>query len=268
MVLIFSLLTLWTNVALSQPQSTDAAERPSFEQSFQEGVKLYQSKDFAKALVSFESALKENPHNISLLTNLGLVSFELGKKGQALGYLRRALELDTDFGPAVQASKYVWSQLEVKELPHRIETYETIRSYFLKQVHLSSFLFLGGLCFFFSGWLFIRYFGQRKKAFDDELPLPAFPTVATLLAFFFVALLLLSLLKAYDLTLDRATIIAEKVSMHTAPSENETSLFELSQGLEVIVRKSENDWLQVTYPGGPTGWIKKSELMTTTMGSF
>lgn len=266
--MIFSLLTLWTNVALSQPQNAEVTAQPSFEENFKEGVKLYQSKDFNKALTSFETALKENPHNISLLTNLGLVSFELGKKGLALGFLRRALELDTDFRPAEQAYTYVWSQLEVKELPHRIETYETIRAYFLKQIHLSSFLFLGGLCFFLSGWLLIRYFSQRKKALEEELPLPPFPSVATVLSLFFVGLFILSVLKAYDLTLNRATIVAEKVLMYTAPSENETSLFELSQGLEVIVRKSEADWLQVTYPGGPTGWIKKAELMTTTMGSF
>ncbi len=267
MVLIFSLLIGWTNVALGQSSPTTAVSM-NFEENFQQGVKLYQNKDFKAAHSNFEEALKQQPHNISVLTNLGLVTFDMGKKGLALGYLRRALELEPDFRPAEQAYDYVWSQLEVKELPHRIETYETFRQYFLKEVSLSSYLLLGGLCFLISGWLLIRYFGVRKKAMQQELPLPPVPGVGFTVGFFFIALFILSLFKLYDLSIQRGTIILEKVSMHTAPSESEASLFELTQGLEVVARKTEGDWVQVTYPGGPTGWIKKSELMMTTLGSF
>ncbi|MEK6772648.1 MAG: SH3 domain-containing protein [Bdellovibrionota bacterium] len=257
----------WTNVAWSQPLDPDPAVL-SFEQSFQEGVKLYQNKDFEKARSSFEASLVKDPHNISVLTNLGMVFFEIGKKGLALAYLRRALEIDADFRPAQTAYNYVWSRLEVKELPHRLETYESLRDYLLKPVSLSSYLWLGSLFFLLSGWLLIRFFGKRKRAFEEELPLPPFPTVGFMIMIIFITFFSLTLLKVYDLTLTRATITAEKVPMHTAPNENEASLFELSQGLEVILRKSEADWVQVTYPGGPTGWVKKTELMVTTDGSI
>jgi len=287
MVLIILLLTLWTNVASSQTSSSELSQIPStpppatapaetsppvitnsFEQNFQEGVRLYHIKDFDKSRQSFERALESSRHSVSTLTNLGLVSYDLGKKGLALGYLRRALELDPDFSPAMAGFKFVWSQLEVKEIPHRIETYETLRENLLKSVPLASFLWLGSFCFLISGALLIHYFGRRKRAFDDELPLPPFPAVGAILSLVFLALLSLTFLKAYDLSMVRGTIVAEKATVRTAPAENETSLFELSQGLEVILRKADADWVQIIYPGGPSGWIRKNEMMTTTAGSF
>ncbi len=276
MVLFFLSLFLWTNVALSQAETpTPAATAPpsvtaeietakSFEESYKEGVQHYQNKSFDKAQASFQNALLLNSLNLSTLTNLGLVSFELGNKGLAIAYLRRALEIDGDFSPAKLAYDYIWSQLEVKEVPHRIETYETLRENFLIPFSLSDYLWFGGFCFIISGWLLIRYLGQKRRALQDELPLPQFPSVGTIVFILFIVVFIFTGLKIYDLNLPRATVIAAKVSLKTAPSDSETSLLELSQGFEVILRKAESDWLQVTYPGGPTGWLKKTDLMVTT----
>jgi tetratricopeptide (TPR) repeat protein len=166
MTLFFLSLFVWTNVALSQteaPAPTIAAEpTKTFEENYKDGVQFFQSKSYDKAQSSFQNALLLNSHSISTLTNLGLVSFELGNKGLALAYLRRALEIDGDFSPAKMAFDYIWSQLEVKEIPHRIETYETLRKNFLSPFSLSEYLWFGGLCFFFAGWLIIRYLGQNQ----------------------------------------------------------------------------------------------------------
>ena len=270
MVLFFLSLFLWTNVALSQVDTTQpsvptATEAPkSFEDNYKEGVQHYQNKSFDKAQASFQNALLLSSLNLSTLTNLGLVSFELGNKGLAIAYLRRALEIDWDFSPARAAYDYIWSQLEVKEVPHRIETYETIRENFLSPFSLTEYLWFGGFCFLISGWLLIRYLGQKRRALQDELPLPQFPSVGAIVFTLFIVVFLFTGLKIYDLNLPRATIIAAKVSLKTAPSESETNLLELSQGFEVILRKVDSDWLQVTYPGGPTGWVKKTDLMVTS----
>ncbi|RYZ80842.1 MAG: hypothetical protein EOP06_24605 [Proteobacteria bacterium] len=100
----------------------------------------------------------------------------------------------------------------------------------------------------------------------EEAP-PGVPWIGVLLLVGFVFCASLTLLKAYDLSIPRATIVVDKVSAQTAPGEGQTALFDLYAGFEVIVRSAEKDWIQITYPGGLTGWVKKDSLLATS-GDF
>jgi hypothetical protein len=72
----------------------------------------------------------------------------------------------------------------------------------------------------------------------------------------------LSVAKVIDQSTLRGTIIAKKIESRSTPDMTGTSLFDLYEGLEVIVRQSTDSWVQVTYPGGPTGWIPKDAILT------
>lgn len=237
---------------------------PDFEQSFQTGVAKYQEKKYDEARLSFEKALQQNPQSVQTLVNLALAQFQLGKKGEAVALLRKAHNLDPDFSTPQAALKFIVPQLDVKEIPHEIQLWETIRSRFIVPFSMTAFLALTALAFFSTGWLFTVYFGKRRKALKEDLSLPAFPTIPTVIAVIFVGVLTLTILKAWDYQVPRGTVILEKVTVLSAPIEKSPALFDLYSGLEVVLNNTEGDWVQVTYPGALTGWIPKNSVFQTS----
>lgn len=244
--------------------STTFAQNPTFEALYKTGVQNYQEKKFEEARDAFTKSVALDPTNTSALTNLALTEFQLGHKGLAVALLRKASALDPDFSTPRAALKFVLPQLDVKEIPHEIQLWETLRSQFLSPVPQSAYLLLTALLLFSSGWIFLGYFGKRKFAIKKQLPFPPFPFVGLLFALGFIFCLSLALLKSYDYQIPRGTIVADKVSVLAAPEEKSAPLFDLYSGLEVIINSANGDWLQVTYPGAMTGWIPKASVLHTT----
>ena len=52
--------------------------------------------DLAGARSSLERALRLEPENVKIIVNLGALAYRMGKKGEALGFFRSALEIDPD----------------------------------------------------------------------------------------------------------------------------------------------------------------------------
>lgn len=239
------------------------AQQESPQQLFQEGTRLYIAKDYAKAQESFQKSLDMDPRNSTTMTNLALAQFQLGKKAIALGLLRRALAIEPDLLTAQQAHKFILSQMEIKEVPHQIEAYESARKYLLQPIPLTAYLAVTGLLFFAAGWTLLNYVGRRKKALTEESALPGFPVLGSIYCLGFVLFTCLLLLKIHDSRQIRGTIIEEHISLQTAPGDNQAVVLELYSGAEVLVLSFQDDWAQVTYPGSLTGWIKKSSLIMT-----
>ncbi|MBK9322136.1 MAG: tetratricopeptide repeat protein [Bdellovibrionaceae bacterium] len=276
--LLFSFLILLPFVWAESPAPTQVAttvvehpaempkitENMTFEESFRLGTKSYQGKQFEDAIAYFNKALGLHPDNPEVLTNLGLSYFQSGKSGLSIAMLRRALSADPAQETARAALKFVLSKLEVKEIPHQIETYERLRSSVLNSASLASFHFLLALFLFCCGAIWLRFLGRRRKALALEEAPPGPPVVGIIFLIGFFVIFSLTVLKSYDLKVPRATIIADKVGAQIAPGEGQTALFDLYTGFEVIIRNSANDWIQISYPGGLTGWVKKESLMATS----
>lgn len=243
--------------------SLGAAQSESSADFFKQGTQFYIAKDYTKAQESFTKALEKDPHNATILTNLALTEFQLDHKPLSVGLLRKALQTEPELSTAVAGLKFVLSQMQVREVPRQIETYETLRLNLLQPVPLTAYLVLSTLLFFAAGWLLLTYAGRRRRALLEEKALPGFPTIAALLTVGFVIFTGLLALKIYDSSILRGTIIEEKVALQTAPGENQVAILDLFGGMEVVAHATQGDWVQVTYPGSLTGWIKKSSLLLT-----
>jgi tetratricopeptide (TPR) repeat protein len=237
------------------------------QESFQSGLLAYQNKNYQQAMTDFEESLKSSPSNAAALTNLGLAAFQLGKKAWAIAYFRKALALSPGLTTAQQGLDFALSQTDIKEIPHQIETYELVREKLLEPVSEFSYFWILAFLMFLFGWSLLQYLGRRKKALQEDTPAPTFPWISVVSGFFSVVFLMLGLMKVYDLQIPRATVVEEKVAAQSAPGENQLNLFDLYGGFEVIVRNHSGDWVQVTYPGALTGWIKKNSLYVTSGGS-
>ncbi|MGZ3742956.1 MAG: hypothetical protein ACXWRA_03770 [Pseudobdellovibrionaceae bacterium] len=247
-----------------QSESFTSEEKLSFEEYFGRGTKNYQDKKFPEAILNFEKALDLHPESVTVLTDLGLSYFQVQKKGLSIAMFRRALFIDPSQVVAEAALKFVLSQLEIKDIPHQIGTYERLRSTVLNSLSINTLHFLTLLLFFSSIFIWLRHWGQRRKAFEQELATPGIPLIGITLSMGLMLSAFFTVLKVYDLSIPRATVITDKVSVQTAPGEGQNGLFDIYAGFEVIVRNVANDWIQVSYPGGLTGWVKKDSLMGTS----
>ncbi len=255
--LVFAVSVLWTCV-------TRGAEVTTAEAHFKSGVDAFQKKDLTKAKAAFTDALNMEPENPVLLFNLGMVEMREGRTGFALGLWRKALAHSPRYSPADRAVTWAKTKLERAEIPHEVESWETFRERVLIHFPIDAFLLVTSIFFLAAGWLLLRHLGARRSARLDEKPMPSFPILGTACAVLFGLFALTTLAKAVDSQTIRGTIVEKKVEARSSPEADATPLFELYEGLEVIVKQSTGDWAQVTYPGGATGWIPKRAVFATS----
>jgi len=253
------------------PATSSAASAPSAhtaEAFFKSGITAFQKGDFKQAQTSFRESLKLEEDNPVVLHNLAMTAQRSGQMGEAIALWRKALALHPGYAPAERAIHWARGQLERPEIPHETEFWESLRGTVLFTAPIISYIFICALLLLSAGWLILRYFGTRRRALLDEKPLPPFPASAAILTAGFLFFALTSVAKVWDLSTVRGTILPKKVEARSSPDAGATALFDLYEGLEVIVRANvkngENDWTQVTYPGGPTGWIPRSAVFATT----
>lgn len=249
-------------VVLSSTVVRAADEKQSFEDLFRQGVASYQTKDYEKSRDLLSKAVELEPRNAAAISNLALSVYQLGDKGRAIGLFRQALAIDPQQSEARGGLRFALNHLEVKEIPHRIETFESIRENFLQSFQLKHLLGLTGIFLLGFGWLLLSWMGARKRALrTDEVP-PSFPwPVGALGTLFFISFIAL-ILKIYDASLPRGTVVGKVVSAKSLPGENGVALFDLHEGFEVLLGESQEKWIQVTYPGGLTGWIPSENLLS------
>lgn len=231
---------------------------------YQAALKYYQDKNYAEAEKKFEEFLKLEADNLFGLYNLGLSAFNNNKRGYAVAAWRRVLSVDPDFSPALKALSYAETQMPSDVFSTQNSTWESLRKNVLSLAHLDRFFGLTVLLLLFSSFLGVRYYGARHRAFRDEKPLPPFPTVLI----FFVALLLLSsaatVAKTIADTEARATVISKDLSVRSGPSSDDNILFDLIEGSEVILVREVEQWAQISYPGGLSGWVPSNSLLKTS----
>lgn len=258
-ILLLCGLVFWSLALVAQATSTSDQDQVSL---FNSGVENYKNADYQKSYDSFKSALKQDPDNITLLTNLGLAAFKIGNSAEAIGYLRKARALQPSFSTPDKALEFILSQFQLKEIPHEIEVYESIRRDFLNDFNLNQFLFMTALCFFSFGWLLIGFFKKRKLSKESEIERPTLSFVLILISILFLVSATLTILKIYDSQVVRGTVIIETATVLSAPSETSVPLYEVFGGHELIIYQETDGWVQIRYPGAAAGWIKKEQVLS------
>lgn len=236
----------------------------TFDAAFNDGVQKYQTKAYDKARLAFSKAVEFDANNVQALTNLALVQFQLGQKGWALALLRKANTLVPSFSTPISAIRFIEKNLETKEVPHEIETFENLRTAIIAPISLTSFLGFLAICFFSAGWLWIDFFAHLKNQNRSKRSIFRMPALKIVVSLIFVFAAVLSVLKIVDQSTSRATIVVDKATVFSAPNAQSVALLDLYAGLQVNIEQFQDEWVQVTYPGTPTGWIPKASLFQTS----
>ncbi len=251
--LIVFAFTFWCGFAQSQ----------TAEQLFQDGVTALQKNDLDLAREHFTASLKISPSATSLY-NLGLTEYKAKNEGLAIGLWRKALVLDPTNDDLQHAIGFAEKALPQQPISRGSDLFESFHQSFLSQTSLTSLIVVNLALLAFAGWILIRYLALKSRSIENEEPSPPIPYIG----FLFIVGLLASVVvlgaKAYDLTVTRATVTDEKVEVKTSPDSQAATLFELFEGLEVIVRQSHEGWMQVTYPGGLSGWVPAKAVLVSS----
>lgn len=230
---------------------------------FAAGIQALQTKDPKMAMERFREALSQHPDDTAILTNLGIAAQEAGQKGWAIAYLREALTLGSSLRETRQALEFSLSQLQIKEIPHEIEAWEKLRENVLVGISLPGLLFMNALALLLCGLVWINYLKGRKIALENETVFPPLRIIHWAASLVLVVSVSLVICKILDLSEVRGTIVGERVQAFSAPSKEAPGLFEIYEGLEVLVQRSQDQWLQIRYPGGPTGWVPADQVHIT-----
>lgn len=255
------LILIMLNPLTLMAQDSDSPH--SANEFYQAGIQSYQNNEFEKACEFFEQAWQQEHGNPLILYNWGLSEYKLENYGMAAAAWRKALSISPRFPQAQKALEFASPQLPSSPMSSS-EDWEVLRSRVLNKFSLEHFLTLMTILLLFSGWASLNYLGRRRKAIQDEKPMPPFPTLAVILSALFLVSLLFSGLKTYDHFTPRATIIQQSAVIRSLPDSQANELFKLEGGAEVIIRRSANEWTQITYPGGMTGWVPREALFHTS----
>lgn len=253
------------------PVSLAQSETPAAGPSFASALQALQTADYQKALDEFLILLQDKPKDPSLLTNGGIAAAQMGQLGLAASLLRDSAELNPDVIQTQQALAFVLDRLPVKEIPHNIESWEVFRTHVLTGIPLAALLLIGAPLILLVGLLFLRWIGDRRKALLHEETLPRLGWVHILAAVLLTFHLALVFAKLVDLGQPRGTILPEKTAARSAADPQAPALFELFAGFEVLVLRESGQgdqaWVQVRYPGGPTGWIEKKAVRVSVVSA-
>ncbi len=238
------------------------AEEIASENLFQKGLAAYQNKQFAEARDFFQKLITQNVISAPLLHNLALAEYQLDQKPLALALWRKALSIEPNYRAARLSRDFAESKMQVggwERDPFRDSLKRT-----LEFVSVYEALWIIALILGITGWLWIRYYADRRFALEEERPLPSFPVAAISLSVIFLVCLALGGAKIQQGMKTRATIVQDKVSARSLPSEDGVGLFDLRGGSEVIVRRKNGDWAQIQDSHGASGWLRKDEFFITS----
>jgi len=227
--------------------------------SFHKAMASYKAKDYPKAIELFSLALKEQPDQPEILFNLGLAWQKAENKAMPIALWRKTLTIDPSYSKAKKALDFVQ-----RIAPARNTLWEKYRAGFLRPLPFNLILALLFISLVFLGFSLINYLGLRKKAQADEFAEnPGIPLKTTLWGLVFLITLIITLSKSIDNFESRGTVINVDTSLLVSPNKDSLELSKVQAGLEVIMNKSFDNWVQIKIPGGPAGWIRNEEIFQT-----
>jgi tetratricopeptide (TPR) repeat protein len=233
----------------------------SFEQMFQNGVNSFQSQEFEKASGFFSQALDLQPDNATVLVNLALTELKLGQKPAAYAHFKKALRIDPSFSVARQGFNYLETQFQVKQIPHRVEAYESLRQYLIEPFSVLVPLILSLSLLTWWGRSLFRFLGARKRAFLAGEDQPSYSPYQIALGLALLFTLFWTALFKFDSSIPRGIIQVESIPVRTSPLMTSPEVLQLFGGLEVRILRKQDSWTQVEYPGSIAGWIPATALL-------
>ncbi len=222
-------------------------------QSFEEGNKLYQEKEYQQALEKYQAIFDEGYESTALYFNMGNAYFKSNQLAKAILYYERALQLspyDDDVKQNLKIAK-----------EGTIDRFETVPQPLVRAAYLSILTALtpGGWALVATISLLLLLGGTFVYLFTS-IRKPGF--VVALVSLLFGALSI-SLAFGHQSYLQKnrpAVITATSSYVKSGPSDKAEDVFILHEGTSATVTEDYEGWKKIKLPDGKVGWIESGDL--------
>ena len=249
----YTLLILMSFAALTMTAQTQMLN----EQWFEQANVAYNSGNYDSAMILYEQILATDVESVSLYYNMGNAYYKMREYPMAIYYYEKALKLDPS-NDDVQtnlaiANRAIVDKIEPMPQSFLVKGWRNARA-MLSGDHWAwcSIVFFALLLF--AAFLFLRSrkVGLRKFGF--------FAGLVFLLAFCLSVVFAVQLKKT-SLEQDQAIIMTPTVTVKSSPSETSVDLFVLHEGTKVSLLETSNGWNKIRIANGSIGWLEADKML-------
>jgi tetratricopeptide (TPR) repeat protein len=221
-------------------------------QIYNSGNALYAAGNYGDAIKAYQEVLNGGTQSADLYYNLGNAYLKAGRLGPAIVAYERALRQrprDPDLAHNLRYARVqIKGRLPAVERGFWLQVWDQARDSFSLN-ELVVLLSVGW--FLLGGGLAVRILlRQPWLRLAAAIALGAGVGVLVLAGPLFGA-------KLHKEVLTQPAVILEaRTEARSGPGENNAELFQLFEGMKVIVNQCESGYCEVQVPGGLTGWIK------------
>ncbi len=228
-------------------------------------LKVYRTKDWPKAQAISKELLRRQPKSSEALYNSGLVFAEIGQLGWGIARFRQALSLWPSFSEAYRGLIFLERKLKLNENEGSRVFWFHLQDAGFRYLSLMHLIFFSLFLFGAAGFLVIKHLGRRRIAKITQESPPPLPVMSFLFCGVLVLALMSSLIKWKLDRLDFGTVVSPKALALSAPTAGALSLFEITEGQEVLIENTDQDFYQVLSMDGLSGWIKRGEVIDSSL---
>ncbi len=220
---------------------------------FEQGNQFYQQNQYQKAIETYQEILNNGYENWQLYYNLGNAYFKSDQIGRAVINYERALKLNPKH-------EDICFNLQLANL-RVVDNIVVPNRFFLVAVfdNIKNFLGIAALT-----WLTIIFFLSfmvliiiRLLVRDFRLQRVLKP-VLIIVATIWIVVSIIFLIRIHEeSTVQHGIILAPRVVVLGAPSQNSTELFSLHEGVKFKIEEYSGDWAKIRLTDGKVGWVEK-----------
>ena len=223
---------------------------------FVEANKLFQQKEYNKAIEKYLDIKKQNVESAELYFNLANAYYRTNKVAPSIYYYEKALQLDPN-NTKIKNNLNIAKQMtldNIEALPKSLG--QRILENTIQKLSYNSWAYIAIAFSFLFAILFLLYH------FSSETSKKRFLFVSSITSAILLLLSVAFAFNMYDLSKKNnfAIIFVQETSVKNAPTLSAEDIFNLHEGTKVQVLKSIDNWKQIKIADGQSGWIIDKEL--------
>ena len=223
---------------------------------FADANELYKKGDYTEAIELYKKVEEFQVHSDDLYYNLGNSYYKLNKVASSIYYYEKALKLNPTNSDVITnlafAKRMKIDAIEV--MPKTI--FQKFSDSFIYKLTYNSWAWLAVILSFIGAILFLLYHfsyssGKKLLYFNTSI-------LSAILLIFAVAFAY----KAYDYeeNTKSAIIFKQTTEIKNAPTLTSDTVFELHEGTKVQVLDAIDDWKKIKLADGKIGWIVAEDM--------
>jgi tetratricopeptide (TPR) repeat protein len=243
---VFSWFLLFTTLMLAQTPK----------EIFSKGNELYKNGDYLKAIDSYKSIEDEGLESDALYFNLGNCYYKLNKVAPAIYYYEKALKINPENQKVITNLSFAKRMtIDVIDALPKI-FWQKFSTAIIQKFSFNTWAIIAVVASFLVAIFFLLYY----FSYSSTKKLMYFNTSLISLAVLVISLFF-AIENYKQVQKNRTAIIfATKVEAKSAPSVNSDEVFELHEGTKVMVLDELDNWKQIKLSDGKTGWISADDL--------